>query len=258
MANKTMPILTTEKYLKANQKRLDLNTLIESMGEKITEAEKLKAVAELNDALEDLNDEVEAAAYRALVEKENPVFEALKEGSFDLYGAKPDDKGMYEFSAKMRLIDLVKMEKQSEKPIFANGQWANWIEALNHSIYNLFIVRHGIDAAKVSKKLKKFKISQLAEKLEIASLETKGGNIKALQQVLDAVIFEGVKDKKDNVVNKYKALGHHVDALMDCYASFSNKSIGTIVFPSDETFRRELMHVMNRIVTGKAFEGDQK
>lgn len=261
MAKIKMEVLNTEAYQTANQARIDLNTLIAEQGENITEAARAKAVAKLDEALEALNEEYTAAQYALLLTSDTPVKDAIEQGKFNLYKASQvegeDGVTTYEFAGKPYFIRLVELEKASPDRIFPNGQWQFWAEGVNHAAYSMYCDRFGIADADRSNKLKKFKISSTAKTLDIGDITTKTGATRALQKILDAILFEGTIDKKGKEVNKYKVDGRHAEALLACYPKWSTNSLGTVVFPTDDTFRQMLMHVFNRVVTGKAFEGDQ-
>jgi hypothetical protein len=265
MGKKVMPILKTEAYIAANKERLDMSVLVASKGKELTEADKSAATIKLNDALETLNNEVKSANYAKLLLSETPVLNAIKTGKFDLYRIVFDDDAKeYVFTNREYVISLLEMADEATTNIFENAQWKFWAEAFNHAIYTMRMKKLDVPVDKISKRLSKSKISEVARKLNIGDITTITGATKVVQALFDAVHFEELTDDKGNVVkkngkniNKFKALTKDTHALLDNYSKWSGGTLGDIIFPSDKTFHVQLMHVFHRIVTGSDYGADR-
>lgn len=250
---KEMKILTTEKYLKANELRLAFNSL--AMDTNANEMAKATALNELNNALVELNEEVKETAFSEFLKAQKPVYEAIKKGFLNLYKAqitKDKETGLEtcEFASKMYIIDLQEMADFAtlqEKEVFHTNNWNLWCDATNNAFYEYF---RNLLQMPESSKVDKMKISKLAKALNVESLESKTSATYALQNVLNMVLFEAKEDKKGKTVNTYKVDGRDLEALKAGYLKWSNRNINGMVFPSHQTFRTMLMRVFHRNITG--------
>ena len=162
--------------------------------------------------------------------------------------------GEYSITDKTSIIDILDVEEIACKSIFNNSQWIHWVNALNHAVYSMKCDQMGI--TKKSKKLKSYKISAVANTLNLESVTSKIGATKAIQSVLDAILFVPVIDKKGNEVNSFKVDGRDVTALLDNYTKWSSKEINTVVFPTEQTFRTMLMRVFHRVITSGEYSAE--
>ena len=216
-------------------------------------SEIAEARQELSNAIEELNTEYKAARFNEF----DTVLDAIKEGVIKVVSIKRQkNSNLFELSEKIEVIDLKEFEEARPKASFANGQWIHWAQALNHAIYQMVMKELGVK--QISPRLQKWKISAIARELNLVSILengklSKNGAKSALQQVLDAIIFIESKDKKGQIVNQFKVDGRDINALLRNYTKWSSSTINGVVFPNDATFRRMLMRIFHRIVTGKDY-----
>ncbi len=238
-----------KNYSKVEGLLMRLNQAIEDdIASEIAEARQ-----ELSKALEELNGDIKLAKYREF----DSVLDAIKAGSITIKSIKQiKDSKLFELCDKMIVIDLKEFEESRPEASFVNGQWIHWAQALNHAIYEMVMRELGIK--QISPRLQKWKVSAIARELNIVSILkngelSKNGAKSALQQVLDAIVFIESKDKKGQTVNQFKVDGRDINALLRNYTKWSSNTINGVVFPNDATFRRMLMRIFHRIVTGKDY-----
>lgn len=255
-------------YITANKARIELNVAV--LADKATEIAKAKKV--FDEALKAFNEDVTVKQYEDLIDYAdaacyNPVLEAITQGSIETYrGTQDKTSKEFEFKAKMTPIDLLELDtvfKKSTlddalktKGIFNNVDWKYWVEALNHAVYNVKKEAFGIE--RVSDKLNKWVISETAKALELANLDSLTNQTKALQSVMDAIIFEKFIDSKGKETDKnaYKVESRHTKALLENYSRWSNQSMNGVIFATDKTFRQMIMRVLYLIVNKKEMEAE--
>lgn len=257
-----------KSYIAANNARIELNVAV--LADKATEIAKAKKV--FDEALKAFNEDVTVKQYEDLIAFSeaamyNPVLEAIKQGSIETYrGTQDKTSKEFEFKAKMTPIDLLELDtvfKKSTlddalktKGIFNNADWKYWVEALNHAVYNSKKEAFGIE--RVSDKLNKWVISETAKVLELANLDSITNQTKAMQSIVDAIIFTAYIDAKgkETEKNAYKVESRHTRALLENYTKWSNQSMNGIVFATDKTFRQMLMRVLFLIINKKEMEAE--
>lgn len=238
--------MLSEKLVKINEEIVKANNAIdakdfEGIKTAKTEAEKL---------ISEYNDENKKLLFDGFLSTENAFLEALKEPFYEEKTLKTKvdsktEKESVELGTKECLVNLNELEEYSStKQLCVDGQWKYKLEKL----CKLMAKRIMKDVeAKCEGFEKLYKISADGNKVELPNPTSNAQTTKAIQSIVDGIIFEDNKG-----VNTYKVIAKDVKYI-EYLMSTSGKK-GAIKAPSASTMLKLITKMLHRIVTNGSYE----
>ena len=204
----------------------------------------MEVKAELDLALEELNADIKAKSMGNLLDLDNSVLEACKQGYYTLVKIATDKEKTFKFTDKIEIIDLEELatlQRMNFKPFYTDNNAIFYIEALNHAVLNYLVAKMGIKSK--AKKLEGFKLSATAQALEIseADMKTQKGLTSALQKVTNSIV-DGLKVTSDEA-----------ETLLFNYSKWSSGNINGVSMAIEANFRKMIMRVLYKVANGGEF-----
>lgn len=209
-----------------------------------------KAERELEEAEGNYAAVKKAAVFESFDASENPIMTAVCTREYNVFGHKAiKEKDIitgYEQTEKLKLVDLADFFKKRD------GKYPDWVyktEKLGYLISLRVAKDINVAAENMAKVKDNYAMSELAKKIELGETPTSNTKTcKALQEVLDGVIFEDDGNGK----NKYKVCNHDVAYLEQGFMKLG-KNAGSLVLPAAKTVQRMIADIAWRVVTGSSY-----
>lgn len=199
-----------------------------------------KAVTELDKAVSDWNDCIQALAYEELLKEEHPIIAAVKRFYVDAYRIKTTAE---KETGRIKEIALEKRSRRIDLEKFCDfgnldKSWTrsttelrNLLEARETDIY-------AMKPADLAKKSYYF-MSIIREKEAGKTPDSKTQIVKQLQKVVDEAIFVDNGEGK----NVYKCNNHDIAFIQDAVTKFDAKKKCSIAMLNDRAFQTVMMSV---------------
>ena len=233
-----------------------LNALLADGDIKKIDTAKADAYAKLGT----LNSELVTEAYMKFAADIDPMLAAITQCYIRQYTIKEEREketkrvNMYSIDNKKTIvIDLSAFEKwhiqQLSAPLSLNGQWIYWVESFTYRLNARAIerVEGDIDSFKRTSI-----VSAAALTEDILPNPTSKTQIKkALQKIVDAIIFEAIDDGEEN---KYCVLSKDVNFLLDVMTKKGKKT--SIVCARTTTMTALITEIIHRIVNNGEYTAE--
>lgn len=211
------------------------------------------AMSDLEKSEKDYAKAAASSMYAEYAKKQNPIVEIIKAYSYDTLSHKEkrsDDKENPHVIAidpdtRKRQIDLLAFCSVAK----LDTHWELTASAVNQ----LMCLRTATDlGADVGKIAKSYFLRDKVKEIKLGKTPTSKNQVcKLLQSVIDEVL-----PSDENGDTPYKVNSHDVAYLDDLYGKKSNKNILTIRVSNDAFFRRILVDICYRLLTGSKYGVD--
>lgn len=191
--------------------------------------------------------------YDEYAKKSNPIVEIIKAYSYETLSHKEkrsDDKDNPRVIAinpdtRKRQIDLLAFCSRAK----LDTHWELTASAVNQLMCLRAATELGADVAKIAKS---YFLRDKVKEIKLGKTPTSKNQVcKLLQTVIDEIL-----PPAENADASYKVNSHDVAYLDDLYGKKSNKNMLTVRVSNDAFFRRILVDICYRLVTGSKYGVD--
>ena len=259
LAQEAMEAEFLDMELEALETQSELATqfrsLVNTYNELVTAGNMVLATqtdAQLKDALKKLNAEEKAGQIQGWLATPEPIITVLQDGgTYRLTDVKRNKETLMidDIVTKPTIVDLRDLH-MANKEIVADNRWLMYCEAANALILNYLTKVMGIK--QMTDKLKNFKLKMTSQLLEIkeADMKTAKGCLEALQKVTNSIF--GLENNRP----RFTVTTEDSEAFRYTYARWGNKTVTSVAFPIEATFRKILTRILVRIVNNLEYTGE--